>query len=102
MAQEFLRQGDVLLPRGILPVWADIGAGLVAARLAQEDGPNPRASAQMIGVDLISGAVIRTDVIGVDGCEVCDASAPAPLDRSIVGMQAILRPTLSGVEHEAD
>ncbi|WP_123826263.1 hypothetical protein [Propionibacterium acidifaciens] len=102
MADEYLRRGDAALPRGILPVWADVASGLATLRLAQGPEAGPQVARQMLGVDLVSGGVVRAEVIGVDGCRVCGRIEGDPLDRSIVNLSSILSAMMSGAHDGID
>lgn len=99
MADEYMHRGDEVLPRGILPVWADVASGLVMLRLAQDPELDARTSRQMFGVDLISGGVISAEVIGVDGCQVCSRDDVDPLNRSVRVIPSVLSATMSGGHH---
>lgn len=100
MADEYLRRGDDALPRGILPVWTDVASGLAALRLAHSPESELRLARQMLGVDLVSGGVVRTEVIGVDGCRVCGQNDTDPLERSTRNLSSILSMTMLGVSDE--
>lgn len=98
MAKEYIRRGDDVLPRGILPVWADVAAGLIMLRLAGGSASDTNASRRMIGVDLISGGVISTLVIGVDSCRICSLEDDDLLNRSVRDLPSILSAVAIGGE----
>lgn len=96
VTRRFISEGPTILPQGLLPVWAELGAGLVELRLGETGPDSARRNAQMLGVDLMSSAIIRSDVIGVDGCPVCHRVSVPAVERSIAGLSEIIRPVLEG------
>lgn len=99
MAEEYQQRGDAVLPQGIIPLWADIASGLVKLRIEEIPTAGAPEKQQMLGIDLISGGVIRTEVIGVDNCPLCDRKNTDPLDRSIANLPTALFAGMPGAQH---